>query len=250
MEIYNEAAEADENGQDENAWCSGVIQAVLRRGLKGHSILQVKNVQTQTIDPCLLPRLPHKSTVSKKADFTFAFSIRDPQVKETYNNFWNASPDQTVSQTTDPFTKRVALFSGIVVKQSNGGNTEALVQLAIWLAAGLEKLSQLQGLHGEKSDSRELLPGIGWTVIGHDWNLYIAFRGCFEGQDRIYVDGPIESLSASTRTYYGIFKLIELIHMLSLYAQEVYWPWMKSDIIRPTNEYGLSNLTSVGSLID
>jgi hypothetical protein len=30
-----------------------------------------------------------------------------------------------------------------------------------------------------------LLPAIGWTVIGHDWNLYIAFRGCFEGQDRI-----------------------------------------------------------------
>jgi hypothetical protein len=106
-------------------------------------------------------------------------------VKDTYNNFWNTLPDQTVSQTTDPFTKRVALFSGIEVKQSNGGNTEALVQLAIWLAAGLEKLSRLQGLHGEKSDSRVLLPAIGWTVIGHDWNLYIAFRGCFEGQDRI-----------------------------------------------------------------
>jgi hypothetical protein len=169
-------------------------------------------------------------------------------VKDIYNNFWNTFPDQTVSQTTDPFTKRVALFSGIEVKQSNGGNTEALVQLAIWLAAGLEKLSRLQGLHGEKPDSRVLLPAIGWTVIGHDWNLYIAFRSCFEGQDRIvsrshwvfsylangswqYVDGPIESLSASTRTYYGIFKLIDLVRRLSSYAEEEYWPWMKSEIL-------------------
>ncbi|KAL3439937.1 hypothetical protein BJX65DRAFT_315282 [Aspergillus insuetus] len=232
-EIYNEAAEAEEHGQDENSWGTGVVQAILRRGVKRHPILQWKNVQTQSIDPGLLPRLPHKNAVSKKVDYTFAFSIRDPQVKDIYNDFWNTFPDQTVSQTTDPFTKRVALFSGIEVKQSNGGNTEALVQLAIWLAAGLEKLSRLQGLHGEKSDSRALLPAIGWTVIGHDWNLYIAFRGCFEGQDRIYVDGPVESLSASTRTYYGIFKLIDLVRRLSSYAEEVYWPWMKSEILTP-----------------
>ncbi|PLB51607.1 hypothetical protein P170DRAFT_422603 [Aspergillus steynii IBT 23096] len=218
-EIYNEAAEAEEHGQDENAWGSGVIQAVLQRGVK-RRILQVKNVQTKNIDPCLLPRLPHKNAVSKKVDYTFAFSVRDPQVKETYNNFWNAFPDQTVSQTTDPFTKRVALFSGIEVKQSNGGNTEALVQLAIWLAAGLEKLSRLRDLHGEKSDRSSYQASDG--------------QGCFEGQDRIYVDGPVESLSASTRTYYGIFKLINLVHKLSLYAEEVYWPWMKSDILTRT----------------
>lgn len=106
-------------------------------------------------------------------------------MKETYNNFWNASPDQTVSQTTDPFTKRVALFSGIEVKQSNGGNTEAQVQLAIWLAAGLEKLSKLQRPYVGISDSCELLPGTGWTVIGHDWKIYIAFKGCSEGEDII-----------------------------------------------------------------
>lgn len=174
-------------------------------------------------------------------------------MKETFKNFWNAFPDQTVSQTTDPFTKRVALFSGIEVKQSNGGNTEALVQLAIWLAAGLEKLHQLHNLHVEESDTCDLLPSIGWTVIGHDWNLYIAFRGCFEGQDRIvsrahtnshttltfhwqYVDGPIESLCASTRTYYGIFKLIDLVHRLSLYSQEVYWPWLRSEIFKHAME--------------
>ncbi|KAE8153589.1 hypothetical protein BDV25DRAFT_21724 [Aspergillus avenaceus] len=232
-EIYHEAAECEEYGQDENAWCSGVIQMILQKGIKRHTILQLKNVQSQTIDPNLLPRMRDKHPVSKKVDYTFAFSIREPQVTETYDHFLIASPHQTLSQTTDPFTKRVALFSGVEVKQSNGGGTEALVQLAIWLAAGLEKSSKLHNLRGDKSGNLELLPNIGWTVIGHDWNLYIAFRGLFEGQDRIYVDGPIESLGASTRTYYGIFKLVDLVQRLSEYARDVYWPWMRSEILNP-----------------
>jgi hypothetical protein len=43
-EIYNEAAEAEEHAQDENAWGTGVVQATLRRGVKRHPILQLKNV--------------------------------------------------------------------------------------------------------------------------------------------------------------------------------------------------------------
>jgi hypothetical protein len=38
---------------------------------------------------------------------------------------------QAISQTTDAFTKSVALFSGIEAKQSNGGSQEALAQLSI-----------------------------------------------------------------------------------------------------------------------
>ncbi|KAL3451145.1 hypothetical protein BJX65DRAFT_269032, partial [Aspergillus insuetus] len=37
---------------------------------------------------------------------------------------------------------------------------------AIWLAAGLEKLSRLQDLQ-RRNHGREFLPCVGWTVIGH-----------------------------------------------------------------------------------
>ncbi|KNG84678.1 hypothetical protein ANOM_006987 [Aspergillus nomiae NRRL 13137] len=254
IDIYREAAECDEHGQDENAWGTGVILQVLRRGLKRHPTLQVKPVsvsrfllkplvyllifssrQTQAIDHSLLPRTPHQVLVNKKIDFTIAFALRDRRVKAVYDAFISASPDQTVSQTTDPFTKRVALFSGTEVKQSDGSSMEALVQLSIWLAAGLEKLLQLRNLQGQEFD---LLPTVGWTVIGHEWNLYVAFRGCFEGQDRIYIDGPTEVLSATTRTYYGIFKLIDLVHRVSVYAEEVYWPWLSAKILMPLNTAG------------
>ncbi|KAK4962222.1 hypothetical protein LTR66_012763, partial [Elasticomyces elasticus] len=154
-------------------------------------------------------------------------------VKTLYDSVAIASPSQTISQTTDPFTKRVALFSGVEVKQSNGGKMEALAQLAIWLASGLEKLLQLSNPQGKDARHLSLLPTLGWTVVGHDWHLYIAFRGSFDGQERIYLDGPIESVAASTRSYYGVFKLIDLVHRASLYAEEVYWPWMRDEILSP-----------------
>jgi hypothetical protein len=130
-------------------------------------------------------RLPHKTRVSRKIDYAFAFSVRDQQIKTMYDSFAVASPNQTISQTTDPFTKRVALFSGVEVKQSNGGEMEALAQLSIWLASGLEKLLQLSNLQGKGVEHSPLLPTLGWTVVGHDRHLYLAFRGIFEGQERI-----------------------------------------------------------------
>jgi len=157
----------------------------------------------------------------------------------------------TISQTTDAYTKCIALFSGLEVKQSNGVNTEALAQLSIWLTAGLEKTRLLGASSGQTSRIDQLQPMIGWTVIGHDWHTYIAFRAIHEGQDRVvitllptcnhnelicgikYVEGPIESLTASTRTYYGIFKILDLICRVSQYAGDVYWPWLRDKILEP-----------------
>ena len=84
----------------------------------------------------------------------------------------------------DANTKRLALFSGIEVKQENGGKDEALVQLAIWLAAGSENLRRLSELgRQEVLPAEEDRPIVGWTVIGHDWHTYIAYRANRDGQD-------------------------------------------------------------------
>lgn len=86
----------------------------------------------------------------------------------------------------DANTKRLALFSGIEVKQENGGKDEALAQLAIWLAAGLENVRRLGEL-GQKRQylAEELRPTVGWTVIGHDWHMYIAYRANQHGRDTL-----------------------------------------------------------------
>lgn len=123
--------------------------------------------------------------IGRTVDYTFTFPIRNPRVKVTYDKIIILQPTRAISHTTDPFTKRTALFSGVKVKESNGDNKEALLQLTIWLSAGLEKLLHLSNSRNKELDGSELLPTIGWTVIGHDWHLYIGFRGMFEGQDRI-----------------------------------------------------------------
>ncbi|KAB8211195.1 hypothetical protein BDV34DRAFT_219797 [Aspergillus parasiticus] len=66
--IHKEAAESEELGQNENAWATGVILQILKKGLKRHPTLQVKNVQMQTIDPNLLPRTPSQVQINQKLD--------------------------------------------------------------------------------------------------------------------------------------------------------------------------------------
>jgi hypothetical protein len=46
VDIYNEAKECDVYGQDENAWCLGVVQNILHVGLKlsGTNMVQLKSV--------------------------------------------------------------------------------------------------------------------------------------------------------------------------------------------------------------
>lgn len=195
--------------------------------------------------------MPNKVRVNKKADYALAFSSRREDILSLYERVSLGELGHTISQTTDAYTKRIAFFSGLEVKQSNGGNTEALAQLSIWLTAGLEKTRLLGALGGQMSRIDQLQPVIGWTVIGHDWHTYIAFRAVNEGQDRVvskllpewntnelicglkYVEGPIESLTASTRTYYGIFKLLDLICRVSQHAENVYWPWLRDKILEP-----------------
>ncbi|TKA79582.1 hypothetical protein B0A49_08194 [Cryomyces minteri] len=219
--IFKEAEECEAYGQDESAWCMGVVQPLLHCGLRSSLMLQLKSVQSQAIDPMLLPQMPNKVRINRKADYALAFSCRKEDILSVYEKVSLGGLGYNLSQTTDAFTKRVALFSGIEVKQSNGGNTEALAQLSIWLTAGLERIKLLGELNGEQFPVDQLQPMIGWTVVGHDWHSYIAYKAIHEGQDRVYVEGPIETLAVSTRSYYGIFKLLGLINRVKEFAERM-----------------------------
>jgi hypothetical protein len=99
-------------------------------------------------------------------------------VRDFYDKISLGGHGYQMSQTTDAFTKRILLFSGMEVKLDDGGNKEALAQLAIWLAAGLEKIRQLgEQVKGEGEDSINwMLPSLGLTIIGHDWYIYLAYK--------------------------------------------------------------------------
>jgi hypothetical protein len=142
----------------------------------------------------VLPITPKNYRVQRKADFTFSFHRNTPEVSDIYNDLALAGLGDTISQTTDANTKQLALFSGIEVKQENGGKDEALVQLAIWLAAGLENVKRLNSLgQGRSCMTRELRPTVGWTVIGHDWHTYISYMASEGGRDTFVGSGTLDN---------------------------------------------------------
>lgn len=43
----------------------------------------------------------------------------------------------------------------------------------------------------------------------------------------------MDSVSVNTQTYYGIFKLVNLVHRVAVYAEQVYWPLICDKSIDP-----------------
>ncbi|KAE8150278.1 hypothetical protein BDV25DRAFT_172276 [Aspergillus avenaceus] len=230
-EVRIEARHCDMFGKDENAWCLDVVQPVLRSSLKEIPKLRLTNVQSQQIDGGLLPIVRNNLTrINKKADYSFSFSCHDPEVYDLYQRVSLGGPGYQISQTTDAFNKRTILFSGIEVKADDGGKKEALAQLAIWLSANLERLVRLGELvKGASVPTDWLVPTIGYTVIGHDWLTYMAYRV----EDEVHIVGPISSVLVDTRSTYGILKLRDLEHRVNEYALSVYWPWIRTEILQP-----------------
>lgn len=75
---------------------------------------------------------------------------------------------------TDAYTSTVPLVCGIEVKEPGGDYNEAIMQLGIWSAAGLEKVRGLGGRTADGTAAGE--PFLGWTVVGHEWRLHIAWK--------------------------------------------------------------------------
>lgn len=141
-----------------------------------------------------------------------------------------------LSHTTDNFTSRTVLFSGIEVKFDNGNQNEAELQISIWMAASLRKKMELARnalIETPGSESDYLVtPGFGHdsndiqnpnineddpsitaplepavTIIGHEHRIYYAFPTSATGN--ISILGPEEDFEKlSTRSVQGIFKLV------------------------------------------
>lgn len=83
---------------------------------------------------------------------------------------WRAQPESYLSHLTDAYTGTIPLVCGIEVKQPSGDSIEAVAQLGVWCAAALTKISALGGVPCE-----EVLPFIGWTIVGHGWHVHISW---------------------------------------------------------------------------
>ncbi|KAH9205760.1 hypothetical protein DL95DRAFT_417143 [Leptodontidium sp. 2 PMI_412] len=229
--IYNEARRCHDNHLDESAWMK-VVNNVLDSTELGEetSMLHVHSIQTQSVDPTLLP-IHTSQSFAKKADLAFAFSSDHPSVAAAIEPVQKANPDLCLSQMTDAYTSTVPLACCLEVKEQGGDYNESILQLGIWCAAGLERLRGLRTLGKSDSGSgleEELPPFLGWTVVGHDWKFHISWK---DEDGNVIVLGPWRSLNAGTSSHAEILILMALIRAVKDWLEKEYWVWMCRNVL-------------------
>jgi hypothetical protein len=241
--------------KDENAWCLDVVIPLLDLAimLHGRDTFRRESVQSQSIQPTYLPRavdpLSHtEKYLFRKTDFCFSYSHLHPKYAALYDRLQNA----TISHTIDNFTQAAALFSGIEVKQPNGGAVEAQVQVSIWMAASLHKKAGLarwaipakrnvpsldEAIDVASTSARATSPSDrllnlsaliepGVTIIGPEHKVYYAFLSTpivsdDPGSRTVSVLGHDERLSLLTmQTVQGIFQLARLYGNILEYGMD------------------------------
>ncbi|PBP16596.1 hypothetical protein BUE80_DR012672 [Diplocarpon rosae] len=233
--IYNKARQCHDNHLDENAWMK-VVNHVLDSTELGEdtSMLRVHSIQTQSIDPTFLPKHISQS-FAKKADLALAFSCDHPSVAAAIEPVQKANPDLCLSQMTDAYTSTVPLACCLEVKEGGGDYNEAILQLGIWCAAGLERLRGLRTLAEPNSRSdleEELPPFLGWTVVGHDWKLHISWKdegGNVHNGDKnvtISMDSNINSAASSLLKHIGGQRVCRVDYYLPVAALPQKLPWL------------------------
>lgn len=190
------------------------------------------NRQTQAVDKDFLPVWQNNTFTYKKADYALSFSNTHPDLQPVYQAFRKQPIAQHLSQMDDRYTGDLAMLAGVEVKRNGGNGQDAQAQLFLWLAAGITSLRLLRTCRKEGSYAMKRLPLVGWTVVGHRWETYIAFeREAYSVSGDVEIIGPITGANGDTRTIEGVFKLINLVKVVKQYGQDMYWPWLKHELI-------------------
>jgi hypothetical protein len=153
---------------------------------------------------------------------------------------------------------RLALPGCVEVGESGKNYLEASLQLGVWCFAGLAKLDELRvwsriagrkmptpavdrqtsaaddegrtlgdggpvvGVHATAMDhsrAEQNLPVFGWTAIGMDWKLHIAYRDTTD--NGVVVLGPLDS--GGLGSVMALYKLFKMATALAKWAKEKYW---------------------------
>ena len=154
-----------------------------------------------------------------------------------------------LSQMSETSVSRLALPGCIEVGEPGKSYLEASLQLGVWCFAGLAKHDELKMRSGMKTprtnqeegtSAEEVhstaesnmpagerdpanaechLPIFGWTAIGMDWKLHIAYRDITD--DGVVVLGPLDS--GGLGSVAAFFKLFQTATALAKWAKGTYW---------------------------
>ncbi|KAK2805304.1 hypothetical protein FQN50_006205 [Emmonsiellopsis sp. PD_5] len=259
-QILSEANRQLEESGDEGDWTC-VIRSVLNAALDTkQSLFTVKNIQTTLISPTsLIPVLQNKPFAVKKIDMSISLSGARRDLRNLYLSIRKRHSGLNLSQIEDPKTHHSVQFAGIEVKSPDGSYYDASIQLAIWLAAGLQKLTYLRELADSvvspssvpvgigapadratdvPSDSMGRLPPyLGIAIVGHSWYVHMGSK---EADGTVIIYGPL--LIGDTTNRWGIIRLLAALRAIQNWGETVWFPWITEHILQPLASHDPSPL--------
>lgn len=119
----------------------------------------------------MLPQQGGGIPFGKKADLALVFDRNDQATNFLYQKYSKVYPGRAISHLSDAYTSTIWVTCALEIKESGGNQTETSLQLAVFHSALLKKLAGMI----KESEVNQLLPAVlCWTVIGHEWKLYIS----------------------------------------------------------------------------
>ena len=154
--------------------------------------------------------------LTRKIDYALTLKIDEEKKIQLGNAFYKLSPeDRSVTQCLDlPFQP---LIVNLEIKKSNQSR-DALVQLAIWIAAGFNK--NIQGGY----DLTMPVPAI--VVEGDFWNLYVAYWH----NGRILFLGP--TWMGNTLDDMGVFQIMSTLIVIGDWGLKEYRQWFEKTVMK------------------
>jgi len=116
----------------------------------------------------------------------------------------------------DAFSRTVPLAMPLEIERARGDGEEARLQLAVFHASSLAFLDSYQ------ANDWDLFPMPSWTVIGHEWTLYIAWK---DADGATQVRGPSVGRTVGTMNFQSLFALLELIRDSFKWLRSYYQRW-------------------------
>lgn len=179
----------------------GYSKKILSYGLpeSGVDFFELDNIQSQSIDSSYIPASRTPGLINKTADYALVYPAHDPEIAGVYQPLLLAG--YSPSQMTDTYTKHLVMASGAEVKPAHGNSVEALTQLATWFGSGFTKIRESNVEAGKEAGIDELQRMIGYTVVGHIWDTYMACDIETDGERVVSMVGPLIGLSTTTGFY-------------------------------------------------
>ncbi|KAH0558699.1 hypothetical protein GP486_004648 [Trichoglossum hirsutum] len=188
--------------------------------------IQYSDVSSAT----LLPHVNGTAIPTKKVDVALAISPHTPVTAPVYAALRTSDPTIQFSQMSEPSVSRLALPGCVEVGEPGKNYLEASLQLGVWCFAGLAKLDELKVRSGDYaatvdySKVEQNLLVFGWTAIGMDWKLHIAYRDTTD--NGVVILGPLDS--GGLGSVMAFFKLFKTVTALAKWAKEKFWPEFRS----------------------